>query len=742
MKETLNASVTNILKVLLHNGPLVLSILTIFFFWNLTTEYYETPKFIILATFLGILLLLSSIKYLTEGRVTLHLSPLDLPLVVFVIAAAVSTYFAASPLTSLYGTTPKLHGSLASIIAYALLYFIFINNLKSIKEIRNIVLVLTISGGFLSIMTILSFFGIKILPFEWTQTLNFTPTGSSFSTSAVLVLLIPFALIPILKNHASKPTKTAYSILLSLFAVTLVLIASKIVLIAAGIGIGLALIVNRNIFSKQAIYLLGPIVVVVLTTLLINIPQFGNSQNILYTQYQNFPREIQLSFIDSWKISISAFRDSPFWGTGPATFLYDFSIYKPIEINSSPLWNVRFDQAANEYLQVLATLGGVGLLALVSLTAIFIATAFRKLTTKSTAPTDDLSQSLAAAGILFFVLLAIHSSTLVLWIVGIIIIAAFLISDNKIRELRIRFGDDHSGLDIFPVLLLIVTLVLTIFITYNFGKVILADYYHRQALIAVSQNNALEAYNQLVKAENLNLYNDLYRTDLAQTNFALANGIATSKGPTEANPQSYLTDEDKQNIQKLLQQAITEGRVATTLNPKNPANWEVLASIYKQISGVAENALAFSLDSYGKAIQLDPLNPTLRVNAGGIYYSTKNYDLAIRFFTDAINLKPDYANAYYNLSLALKEKGDLQNAQTAAEKVVSLIDPKSADYKLAADYLSELKSSVAGIATTSAQQSATTPASKQSAPLENTALPKVLDLPKPSSIASPSAVKR
>jgi tetratricopeptide (TPR) repeat protein len=158
-----------------------------------------------------------------------------------------------------------------------------------------------------------------------------------------------------------------------------------------------------------------------------------------------------------------------------------------------------------------------------------------------------------------------------------------------------------------------------------------------------------------------------------------------------------LTDQDRQTIQTLISQAVNEGRAAVALSPRSPRNWEVLASIYRNISGVADNALAFSLDAYGRAIQRDPLNPALRLNVGGIYYTAKNYDLAIRFFTDAINLKPDYVNAYYNLAIALRDKGDLQNAQQVAEQAIVLLqdNKESNDYKTVTALLEEIKKKAA-----------------------------------------------
>jgi cytochrome c-type biogenesis protein CcmH/NrfG len=179
------------------------------------------------------------------------------------------------------------------------------------------------------------------------------------------------------------------------------------------------------------------------------------------------------------------------------------------------------------------------------------------------------------------------------------------------------------------------------------------------------------------------------------------------------------------------------------LNPNNPINWEILGSIYRQISGVAQNALSFSLDSYGRAITRDPLNPVLRLTVGGIYFSINNYDMAIRFFTDAVNLKPDYANANFNLAIALAQKGDFVSAQTIAERTVSLLDPKSEDYKIATQVLSQIKDKVASQAADQAklaEQQAE--ATSQQSSLQDKNLPKVLNLPAPENVSTPAAIKK
>ena len=742
--KSLKESIDTYLSWAIKTGLIITILATFFLFTNLTTEFYDTPKFFILLIFTAILLILTTLKFTLTNKIVLVRTPLDIPLLLLLAVAIVSTILSPSPYVSLLGNQLKVHGSLSSIIVYVLFYFVLVNNLKGTRIIKWILYISVLAAAVLSVVTLIAYGGIKILPAPWTHGLNFTPTGSSFSTTAILALLTPVVVRQIIFSN-NLITQLLNAFFLTLFGITLALTGNFSTWTAGILALGLSLFFSplrgvrhiSQINPISLVSLVGPISLIGLITVLSFIPPIGKAQNPLYSQAKNFPQEAQLNFIPSWKISVSAFRDLPVWGTGPGTYLFDFTNYKPIEYNSTKLWNLRFESAFNEYLQILATLGGIGLIALLSLIALYISSTYKVLMSEE----HGLPKALAISGLVFFVLLALHASTLVLWVMGLIIIASFMVI-NLSKE-PVGFANISSmtsstetlRVDALPSILLIISLTVSLFGFYFGGKFILADYHHRLALNAVGANQGITAYNELVAAEKLNPVNDLYRTDLAQTNFALANAIASAKAPSEASPAGSLTDQDKQNIQVLLQQSINEGKIATTLSPRSAINWEILALLYRQIAGVAQNALVFSLDSYGRAIFQDPLNPILRLNVGGTYYAIKSYDVAIRFFTDAINLKPDFANGYYNLSVALRDKGDLNSALIAAQKVVELVDVKSSDYKVATDYLNDLKNK-AGIPPEP-------PAATTSGQLQNEKLPKVVDVGKvPEKIATPSAVKK
>jgi tetratricopeptide (TPR) repeat protein len=377
-----------------------------------------------------------------------------------------------------------------------------------------------------------------------------------------------------------------------------------------------------------------------------------------------------------------------------------------LEFNVLNYWNFTFDSAYNEFLQVWGTLGLLGLLSLTIICLVVLNNTRKALSLSSTADTDGshiITPSLAVGALIAILLLALHATTLVSVVAMIMVFATLMASQKNIRDrvmnlsmgLKASTADDKQ-FDLLPVIVFVVFLVGAAPVLYNAYNTVMADYYHRQALLQANKSGNA-TYTNLQKAESLNPYIDLYRIDMAQTNFALANAIATQKGPTTANPKGSLTDQDRRTIQTLLSQSINEGRVAVALSPLSARNWEVLASIYRNITGVAQNALTFSLDAYGRAIQRDPLNPALRISVGGIYYQAKNYDLAIRFFTDAANLKPDNANAYFNLAIALRDKRDLNNAKLVAEQAANLLSKNkdSQDFKIATALVKEINDTIA-----------------------------------------------
>ena len=752
MRQNLSALINKIIFGIL----VTVAVLIPLTFTSFTTEFYETPKLIILAVAVLVLLVLWSFSWVLEGKIIITRTPLDLPLLLLLVTILVSTFLSQTRYVSIFGNFPRVHGSAISWVLYILLYFVSVSNIKGMIQARILSLALLASAVVAAIIAILSYFGVY-LPLAFAKTMSFNPTGSSFSVVALSLILFPIIYIHIIRPSKiiSLPLALIVSIIFGLTVVFVGSLTTQIILAVSILAI-LGLAEKRDLKAKLP-FLIVPIIVCGLVLALGYLPLGkGNPLQQKQATFNQSFQELQLPASDSWKVAISAFRDAPAFGSGPSTFLFNFTQYKPASINLTNLWNFRFDTSYNELFQILATLGALGFLAY-----LFFVLSLVKLTVKVLRHFDPFTVGLGLSVITFIALLLFHVSTPITMVAGILVIVALIAlhrSEGKVEEYTLgvkasklrqtpglnsqQFEGMIAG-DILPIIVFVPILITALIGLWQSYRVVSADIFHRLGLNAINQRG-LTSYDYLRQAETLNPVIDLYRSDMAQTNFLIANAIAAAKAPNEASPGGSLTDQDKANIQQFLSQAINESRAAVAISPRSAQNWEILASIYRQITGVAQNALQFSLDGYGRAIALDPYNPLLRLNVGGLYYSIRNYDMAIRFFDDAVNLKPDYANAYYNLSIALRDKGNLKEAEAIGERVVQLLqkDTSNPDYQVAADYLKDLK---ARIATNSAQNSQIqAPAGAQQGALQNPSLPQVPleQLQDEPNVATPPAVRR
>ncbi|MBI2595345.1 O-antigen ligase family protein [Candidatus Daviesbacteria bacterium] len=740
MKQALLTWVSKLMTVLM----VLVIFITPLIFVPLTTEFFDIPKLIFLSVTVLLLLLLWSLKWVLEGKVVVTKTPLDLPLVLLLAVLVLSTVFTDSKPVAIFGNLPRVHGSIVSFITYILFYFILVSNIKSRTQVKALYYSLLSSAVLVAAVSIVSYFNWYI-PLPFAQTVNFTPTGSSFSASTLLVLMLPVTLLSIANPNNFIPLYLAI-ILSGLFAAAIALIGDMATGTAALAVLGLTFFTAKlERIKRSVIYAAIPFCIAALI-LILGFIKTGQPANPFFQKRLDFPKEIQLPLAISWQISASAFRDAPFLGTGPGTYLFNFTKNKPIEFNMTKFWNLRFDSAFNEYLQILGTLGITGFLAFLYLSF----TVFKLGARGLMQPENNLAAaSLSISAIAALILLAMHVSTPTTMVVTLTI-WAMLVAMHKMAG---KAEEWHLGIkasrldpqamqnliagDVLPITLLIVVFIFVAAAASNIYRVALADYQHRLALDSIYKKGP-DTYYRLQQAKQLNSQIDLYRINLAQVDFALANGIAAAKGPSEASPTGSLTDQDKQDISQLLSQSISEARNAIFLSPRNSTNYEILGSIYRQITGVAQNALSFALDSYGQAILRDPLNPLLRFSVGEIHRSIKNYDLAIRFFTDAINLKPDLTIAYYRLAATQKDKGDFAGAELTVKALISLLNPKDKDYDTASKLLSDIKSEGNKTATGSAKQNI--PQEEKGA-LQKKQLPKVLNLPQPENIATPEAVK-
>lgn len=375
----------------------------------------------------------------------------------------------------------------------------------------------------------------------------------------------------------------------------------------------------------------------------------------------------------AWAIGLEGLKNGRFaaFGLGPGQFVNAFTAFKSLSFNSSEYWNLRFASSSNWLFQLLTEVGLVGLLSY-----LFLAWRIFKDSIKV-----FRQPRLSYGG------LAVYLSLIILLVVQLFIPLNFFLLALMFVLLGIARDEEVKTLDFTPMgkigwLAVLPPLAFWVVLLFFGGKWALGSYYFLSSLKAAAANDGVKTYNLQIKAIQTDGSVPAYRIAYSQTNLALANSLAAKKD---------LTDQDRNTITQLVQQAIREAKAAVAIDPRSATAWENLASLYRNLVNFAEGADQWSIASYQQAINLDPLNPRLRLDLGGLYYSQQNWAQAANLFAQAVNLKNDWANAHYNLANALKEAGDLANAKNEYEVTQTLVTAGSADYQKVTTELEEIK---------------------------------------------------
>jgi len=386
----------------------------------------------------------------------------------------------------------------------------------------------------------------------------------------------------------------------------------------------------------------------------------------------------------SWFSAVEILKNpvSALFGTGIDNFASVFSRMKDLAYNQTNVWTISsFIISRSTLLHIMTEAGLFGIAAFVILVLELIRRALNKKTDHNQ---SCLVKNPLCLNVIYIILIVLFFPPSLVTFFLFFVLLALVASENK-TDVK-DYGFDVSNL--LPIYIGMITISF-IFIgisCYFLSRVYLAEYYFKKSLDGYINNSAKEVYDNQRVAITYNPYLEKYRLNFAQTNIMIANNLASK-------PQDKITDQDKQNIAQAIQAAIAEGKAVVTLNPQKANSWANLAEIYRNLLYVAQGADAWTVSSYQRAITLDPQNPTYRLNLGGVYYSLRNFDEAIRFFETAAALKPDWSNAHYNLAWAAFQKGNYQNAVAEMQSTLSLINIKDnrADYEKAQKDLEEFK---------------------------------------------------
>lgn len=375
-------------------------------------------------------------------------------------------------------------------------------------------------------------------------------------------------------------------------------------------------------------------------------------------------KELALSLFPlgaSWQITLDALKSARtfFLGIGLSNYSAFFTSVKPLFLNSTPFWNTIPSTASSELMQITTTLGVVALVALLAMPLLAL----------RSEGSDSTTLALKLLTLLTLIALFLTPGSLPLLIIFF----------SCIGVLSSRTPRTYSLPSPLHFILCLLISSFVGLVGYYSSRLVIAEHAIHQAQVALIANDGKSLYENSLSAVTTFPTMMGYRLSYSQVNLSLATSLSQKK---------TLSDEERTNVTTLVSQAVREGKAAVSLSPNSSMAWQNLGNIYQKLISVAGSSDQFAVEAYSQAVKLDPGNAGLRLDFGALLYQLATttrtpadqntlYAQAQNEFQVAIQLKPDYTNAYYNLAKLLESTKDYANSATVMQKAISLLGPDS-----------------------------------------------------------------
>lgn len=602
-------------------------------------------------------------KVLSQEKTKLTSSTLNFPILSFISICILSLIWSDSFFVSLK--------ELPLFLAGPLLYFIITNNISNERQISRILNILLIVGSLFGIYGIFQYNGIDfsfwIRNIGRQQVFGLFGNVNFFAEYLIVPLPIAVSLFFTTQNKLKK--------ILLLIGV-IVMGASLTATFTRGsyLGFGVSLIFmsflflisrGKNFIKKnRKIFIAISVIIIIITSLFI-IPNPLNKSGTAIEKIKSRISISQLSQsysikrrIATWKFTILMIKDHPLLGSGIGTYKYNTLKYQAEffkQGENRSLYPHGFaDKAHNEYLQLWAEIGIVGLGIFIWLIISYFSCGIKILRKIK----DEYKQgiiiglmgSVVAVLIdgLFGFPLHLPATVILFWLVLALTIVIIKIEANAEENNIVRKNSNPTSR--FKPLLYIAITLLTIFLCVAITRPFIARIYWYYANREIKNEN----WDEAIKISEKGLKWDPY---LGRLYYGV--GLILQKKEIYNLALEYFEKTDKY-----------------TDIPSLPNNF---AFIYLK-KGELDKAViklkqAISYQSSEKSMY--PLYSEL----GNVYLQLEKYKLAESAFLKALKINPEFVNAHYGMAGAYLNQNKAEKTIVILQKIIELApDSKEAQY--------------------------------------------------------------
>ncbi|MDI6689778.1 MAG: tetratricopeptide repeat protein [Actinomycetota bacterium] len=641
---------------------------------------FTLPKLTFLRILTIVMLFAWSVKVIKSGRIRFIRTTLNIPVLALAFVAILTTITSVHFLTALFGEYSRWEGSL-TFLNYLLIFFIATNFVSERRQYDLLLFGLLLSASLVSILSIIEQHWTNFLllypkvhcpaglgkPSGFEMARSFATFGNPMYLSAYLTLVLPLALAIFMKGSYPKRLKVLLPLSITLMLICLVFTYAR----AAWLGFAMSFLFIvflslRDIWAnkKMVLVFMG---MALICALFVNIP----SKYSAYTITQRMTSIVQIEEgsavprLKMWRQTLPLIADRPFLGSGADTYKLVFPKYKPKG------WVIAFrqpllDKAHNDFLQVAATMGLLGLAAYLWFLGTFFLKGIRTISQTEHNYERALLIGVIAGALGYVVQLQFNFSHLsvapLFWLFAGL---ACTIQKNRKWEWKIFAKSRRLAWIIYGASGLIALLLILCSLI-----PLIADTYFSKALNYQHEKRLEEAISCYERAASLYPLEELYLYSLGR---AYSTKAFSAKDPEYARLYIILAADVFNRSQKL--------------NPWDENAFFYAGNMYLRAGKVLHKGMfANAIEAYSRGLKLNPTSADAHLNLGVALAYQGDFEEAISQWEKTLAIDPGKVDAHYNIGWVYERMGLLSEAKKAYQKALE-INPSYTDAKRALERL-------------------------------------------------------
>lgn len=670
--------------------------LTPIFFLPITLSplYLNKQVFLIILTL--IIFIVWLFKFITKGKVILPFGLLFFSLSALILGLVISSYFSISFLDAI-----RIEAQPSSLILMAVLIlfaFFLASEIIGGLDIKKPFFLTILSIALIALISLFQIFGLFILPFDFARNSSFNFAGShnafGFLAAGILISLAAYLTFG---SNLTKRIRIIFSAIFAILFLYLILINYQIIWYLLAL-FGIILIVIYFILRKEDLFHFRSLALVILICVV----------SIFFIIIKNpfIGPQLAIEVFPSQSATFSVLRETLgagilrlIFGSGSATFSYDWDLYKPQSINETAFWNSKFFGGYSMVLTYLIENGILGGLIFLFFIISLIACGFKLLkVVKEKIVSDEkvlILFSCLIVALFLFVSWFLYPPSFAVNLIFFIFLGILwggLVSYHQKCQKVLKFSS-RLNYAIISTLILIFLIVLGFSGLYFEGQRYAAAVFFGKGQLALNLKGDLDsAINYVSKSIQLDRYEDVYYRSLSQMLLLKLN-------------QNIIRG-DNSNLQAIIASAVDTAKQASQKNSQEYLNWMNLGNIYENLIPIVNDAESFANNSYLEAQKRNPKNPEIQLaiarskivnfdkikNQAGLETLRKTLlTQAEKNIDQAISLKSNYSQAYILKSQIYDRKGEIEKALAEIKKAQMIVPDDSVLYFQAGFYNYKLK---------------------------------------------------